>query len=321
VVAALSLYLGYRARTAPYRERLYERRLDAYGEIVRTLGELHDEVQVVLRKGETGPLDVTTFRLRTRKPAEAFLQSYRLWRVFLTRRINGPITDYVETFGDLASNSPAEADARSQLDGAFERVAEAANNELGVDVLSLETSALFGRDEPVVPFQSPSSGSVVAVGVHLREVFEGFYPENEGALRPGTNVEPSPDLREERDRAYARNRNLFMIHAWRPSERPDQVADISIRLEEHARRRGPSNPERPLRDSLVERVEYHVGRSWFEGGSVVKTNAEDRFRLDISAYGSTLCVARVHFRDGGVVVLQRYLDFPHVRTSRRRGGG
>src|SRR6266496_2140659 len=44
VVAGLSLYYGYKARTSPYRERLYDRRLDAYGEMIRRLGELHDEV-------------------------------------------------------------------------------------------------------------------------------------------------------------------------------------------------------------------------------------------------------------------------------------
>jgi hypothetical protein len=62
--------------------------------------------------------------------------------------------------------------------------------------------------------------------------------------------------------------------------------------------------------SLVDKVEYHVGASWFEGGSVFKTNADENFKLDISAYGSTLCMARVYFKDGTIVSLQRFLDFP-----------
>jgi hypothetical protein len=63
---------------------------------------------------------------------------------------------------------------------------------------------------------------------------------------------------------------------------------------------------RPLSNGEVERVEYYLGRSFSGGQAVSKTSAENAFRLDVSAYGSTNCVARIHFKDGSTVDRDRY---------------
>jgi hypothetical protein len=42
---------------------------------------------------------------------------------------------------------------------------------------------------------------------------------------------------------------------------------------------------------------------------MVRTNPDEGFRLEISAYGSALCVAKVHFTGGTEpLMLYRYLD-------------
>jgi hypothetical protein len=304
VVAALSTYIAYRARTSPYQERLYDRQLDAFGEILRRLGEVHDQVRRLLPADGAARLDAGQLRLGARAPVEAFIETYRNGRIFLTEKINAPIRDYVAMLASL----PNDPEPRKALDEAFDRVARAANEALGVDILSIETSALFGAETAALD-QTDASRSVVSITAAIEETFRDFRPENEGPLRPGTSVEEASDLFETRHRIYSEQRNLFLTHTWRPSETPGQVADISIRIEEHRRRRDPYS-DRPLSDSLVEKVEYHVGRSWFGGRSVIKTNAEEGFKLDISAYGTTLCLARVHFKDSPSIVLQRFLDFP-----------
>ena len=65
----------------------------------------------------------------------------------------------------------------------------------------------------------------------------------------------------------------------------------------------------PISDGEVQRVDYYLGRSFFGGQAVAKTNAADGFRLDVAAWGTTDCVARVYFTDGTTVDIDRYLDF------------
>jgi hypothetical protein len=136
----------------------------------------------------------------------------------------------------------------------------------------------------------------------------GFVPENVTGPRSGevleSELDESADLEKIRDQIYERNRGLFLVHTWRPSQVPGQVVDISIRLHEHGKQ------WTPLSDGAVDRVEYFVGRHFFGGRAVVKTNAGERFRLDISSYGTTNCLARVHFNDGTEpIILDRYLDW------------
>jgi hypothetical protein len=136
----------------------------------------------------------------------------------------------------------------------------------------------------------------------------GFRPENVvGARNPDEThfggVDET-DLKDQRRSIYERNRGLFLVHTWRPSTVAGQVADITVRLHEHGDR------ERPLSEGNVSKVEYYLGQSFFGGNVISKTNADESFRLDVAAYGSTDCVARVHFNDGSPsVVLDRYLDF------------
>ena len=100
---------------------------------------------------------------------------------------------------------------------------------------------------------------------------------------------------------YTQNRGLFLAHTWQPSSTPRQVADIVIYLRQHG--------EGPLTQGIVKTVEYHLGPK-FSNRTIVQTNQEENFRLEVSAYGPMLCLARVNFEDGSSPIeLERYIDF------------
>jgi hypothetical protein len=306
VLAGGSTFLAYKARKSPFQELLFERRLDAAGAILRGLSELHDDVVRVLPAGarplETGEL------LRRAPSVDAFVETYREKRIFLNPQINGPISEYVKKLGSLAE----APEPRKSLDQAFTDAAIAAQKFAQIDIVGAATSALLDKRAEAAA-ETDSSSSAANITVEIDELFRDFHDESKGPPRPGTRVDTATDLASARVQAYAEQRNLFLTHVWRPSKTRRQDADISIRLVEHRRQVDPEGP-RPLTDRLVEKVEYHLGDKWFEGGSVIKTNAAEGFRLDISAYGPTLCLARVQFKDGTSIVLRRWLDFSIART-------
>jgi hypothetical protein len=135
--------------------------------------------------------------------------------------------------------------------------------------------------------------------------FRGFAPENlQNARATCTSVQECTSWKEievQRVQRYAEHYGLFLVHDSRPSQQPHQVADIAISLHQH--RTGP------LSEGNVESVEYYLGEKFFEC-PVIKRNEEDRFRLDISAYGPVLCLARVSFKDKTPpLTLERYINF------------
>ncbi len=63
---------------------------------------------------------------------------------------------------------------------------------------------------------------------------------------------------------------------------------------------------------------HAAGATWAD---LDRHNAGEGFRLNISAYGPTLCVAEVHFKDEhSPIVLHRYLDFIASPSVTRAGG-
>jgi len=138
------------------------------------------------------------------------------------------------------------------------------------------------------------------------EYFKGFKPENIPVSSKSENVtikgEESWEEREQRRvKIYEQNYGLFLVHSWRPSHTKGQVADIAISLHQHG--------EGPLSQGKIKSVEYHLGSKFFNK-PVVKTNAKDNFRLDVSAYGPMLCLARINFNDATPSLdLERYINF------------
>jgi hypothetical protein len=140
------------------------------------------------------------------------------------------------------------------------------------------------------------------------QTFVGFKPEN---TESKDSEKHTGDLEPKRIKKYQDNRGLFLIHSWRPSLAKGQVADIVIWLHQHG--------NGPLTQGVIEKVEYELGPKFFNG-PILKTNREEQFRLEVSAYGPMLCLARIHFKDGSApILLERYIEIdeaPNVYALR-----
>lgn len=140
------------------------------------------------------------------------------------------------------------------------------------------------------------------------KTFKNFKAENVAspasiAIQSAEDVYPSAidSLESQRIQKYERQQGLFLVHSWRPSLTPGQVADIVIWLHQHG--------EGPLTQGEVERVEYELGPMFFDKPQI-KTNSNDLFRLDVSAYGPMLCLARVFLKgQSEPILLERYVNF------------
>jgi hypothetical protein len=139
------------------------------------------------------------------------------------------------------------------------------------------------------------------------KTFGSFQPENFqpiSSLISNKSVaftQAKSDLEGIRVAKYENQQGLFLVHAWRPSFSPGQVADIVIWLHQHG--------NGPLSKGEVEKVEYELGRKFFPAPKV-KYNVKELFKLDVSAYGPMLCIARVFVRgQDKPIILERYINF------------
>ena len=136
--------------------------------------------------------------------------------------------------------------------------------------------------------------------------FRGFSTDA-SERREETADPPEDQLVKDRDAQYGANRGLFLVHTWKFSEKPGQVADIIIRPHQHL---DTSTRLDLLKAGKVESVRYELGRRFFDA-PVTKTNKEGNFALEVSAYRPMLCLAEVTFNDDHPPMhLSRYVDFP-----------
>ena len=314
VVAMLALWLTYRSRLSPYQQQLYERQLDAATEVLQALGRYHDEGLSMVDNGPSGfPIGadggVSLAEARTQ-----FFRTYRRWNVVIPQPVTGAVTVYLQTIERvLAAAHKGEVPAGEQLATAYATVLGVAQRELRVRTLSDKTlSSIESLSGHPADSAFPADPLYIKV-VAERQLFKDFS-DDRPVSTANTGAMPEDDtIADLRNRQYVDNRNLFLVHAWRPSTKPNQLADITIRIVEHVRRGGRSaadqaSPDRPVTDGLIEKVEYYLGASFRR--SFTRHDVATGFRLDVSAYGPTLCVAWVSFTDGKPpVALYRYLDF------------
>jgi hypothetical protein len=115
------------------------------------------------------------------------------------------------------------------------------------------------------------------------------------------------DLEKVREAICIKNKCIFLVHSWRPSLIQEQVVDVVIWLHQHH--------EGPLSHGEVEKVEYQLGPKFFKQPKI-KTNASESFRLDVSAYGPMLCLARVYIKgEDTPLLLERYINFEEALSN------
>jgi len=106
---------------------------------------------------------------------------------------------------------------------------------------------------------------------------------------------------------YEANQGLFLVHSWKPSALPDQVAEVTIRIIQHGRG--------PLTRSTVSGVQYTLGPNFTDHSRII-TDPTTGFAIHEAMYGPMLCLAEVCFSDGSApLILERYVDFEGGVTS------
>lgn len=148
------------------------------------------------------------------------------------------------------------------------------------------------------------------------EIFKNFAPENIAAhgdlnssnIMVNKNIIIAEEyLEKKRIRSYEEKKGLFLVHNWRPSLSPGQVADIVIWLQQHG--------TGPLSNGEVEKVEYQLGPKFFKQPRV-KNNKSESFKLEVSAYDPMLCIARVYIRgEKEPLMLERYINFEEIHKK------
>ncbi|MCF3638662.1 hypothetical protein LXM94_01585 [Rhizobium sp. TRM95111] len=113
-----------------------------------------------------------------------------------------------------------------------------------------------------------------------------------------------------RTNLYQSQKNIFLVH--RAIETGDvhpktkfSLYDISVYLVTH-KTYGALNE--------IREVEYYFGKYFgddisLNGSKYIVKNSKNGFAVRTTAYGPTLCEARINFHDGSSVIVNRYLDF------------
>jgi hypothetical protein len=111
-------------------------------------------------------------------------------------------------------------------------------------------------------------------------------------------VDKKEEFSNVRNALYSDAHNIMLVHRLQRSVNDSQLYDILIYLVPHS---GSSL-------AGVTKVEYFFGRYW--GNKVFPCTDRSRgFPVVTSAYGTFLCIARVHFNDETTTMLSRYIDF------------
>jgi hypothetical protein len=123
-------------------------------------------------------------------------------------------------------------------------------------------------------------------------------------------VEADQKIMAARDQKYKSVKNIFLVHRSKKTENIHEqsglpVYEVSVYLIGH-KNYGALND--------VKKVEYYLGK--YFGRSVSKngakymvSNSANGFAIRVTAYGPTLCEARLIFHDGSEAQVDRYLDF------------
>jgi hypothetical protein len=157
VIAGLSIYLNYKARTSHYREMIYSKQIEGYDEIVNALTEFYlTTLSFIASQGFR--LDDTTrpiLRSQTMEKNRAFHRKHREWVIFLPNEINKALFAFVKLFNGISVHPavkhqyPREIvnaeDPALLLGDAYSEVIDVVRACLGTEPLSQETRKLIGK--------------------------------------------------------------------------------------------------------------------------------------------------------------------------------
>lgn len=137
-----------------------------------------------------------------------------------------------------------------------------------------------------------------------------IFVDSKGQNDYYTVVEADQVLFQKRTEAYARHKNLMLVHRAKRTDKTHagsglDIYELSVYLIGH-KSYGKIND--------VKSVEYYFGqhfgiKEYPYGYKYIIENGSEGFAVKITAYGPTLCEARIKYHDGREATLNRYLDF------------
>jgi hypothetical protein len=157
-----------------------------------------------------------------------------------------------------------------------------------------------------------------AFGIKIYELQELKHVDPTRAVDGTPPVEAA--WTKSRDEQKRSSRELYLVHVISPSRRGSGWFDIFVFIV------GPRRARHSFPEDMADvlKAEFFLGRHWGNKIFIVQNSGDGkRIGLATSAYGPTLCICRIHFRDGQMAVLSRYLDFemaPAIADQRIHAG-
>lgn len=151
------MYLSYRERTHLYREKLYEKQLEGYSDVVEALTNFYGAaVGYITAHGHR--LDDQTrpgLRAETLDLNQSFHAKWQKWSIFLPDEFNDSLSGFIKLFNGISApvsvshQYPAEIvnadDPGRLLANAYSETIEACRKFLGTEPLTEETLAMIGK--------------------------------------------------------------------------------------------------------------------------------------------------------------------------------
>lgn len=143
----------------------------------------------------------------------------------------------------------------------------------------------------------------IEIGEDLRSLEYMSPIEDNIKTKEENSNKPDCEWVTERTDIYQKQRGVFLTHVISPSRKYGQKYDIFIYLYRHK--------TKDLSD--INHAEFFFGHMW--GDRVFKEKEKNGIiGVSTSAYGPFLCTCRVHFKDGTIIRLNRYIDFEMGRV-------
>lgn len=193
------------------------------------------------------------------------------------------------------------------LGGFRDRIAHGDSIKFGAFGLSAELERASKGSRRLEP-QNPPAFAATPIGAGI--AYENRRVKVSQELAKPTDAEVI--LEGLRQKIGQDQRGVHLVHVAAPSAEAGQTYDLFVHLTGWQRDRW--NLPNDLSD--VATAEFHVGPKFVPSGVVVRDQF-DKIGFTTSAYGPVLCICRVTFSDGHVVILQRYLDFEAAELTQR----
>ena len=145
VIAGISIYLNYKARTSPYREVLYSKQLDIYIELVDTLVDFYLSINRLIKaKSNKKGKRVKLLQKEAAEKGADLIIKYMKGLAVIPPKIAKPILKLIDKASYILSG-PFKMDKVKELRNSTKRIYGNIYDAIGTKQLSIETFKLIEK--------------------------------------------------------------------------------------------------------------------------------------------------------------------------------